>query len=421
MDVNKPWERRLKDLAHLLTCCASSYFDPDLFRMNLNQFLQTSRTVTFIIQKNKSNIPHFKEWYDKNVLTKWKNDTVMQWAKDSRNKIEKEGDLDLYSSLRVTLVFSYLNEEDVALDLGCNELLNAGVKKLIRLARRKLPSSVSDAAAIRIERRWVTASLSSYELLYSLNYIYMRVYECCQSLAAHLNSLIDNKILVSSEATFLREETRKVAYVKLRGMESHIVTSRDILMEPTCKPPEDFCARLIDSEFNRRPPTSLKETVQLFSHIAKNTFEYYGNHKSMLFFFDHQWKILDMLTTQFEDQTDKFIFWRFIAERIACEKIHGLIWISEAWIRDCNNDFLPIRNMPIVGERLHVRGIDRDNNRAYTFWNVMRNGDNTLPTLQLIPNENFSEYEKFEFLLIPAMRAMELPDPPYLSASRSTR
>jgi len=52
-----PWERRLGDLAHILESCGSSYFDPDRFRRNTNQFLQTSRTITFIIQKNKSEIP----------------------------------------------------------------------------------------------------------------------------------------------------------------------------------------------------------------------------------------------------------------------------------------------------------------------------------------------------------------------------
>lgn len=44
--TKKPWERRLKDLSHLLKCCIDTYFDPELFRLNLNQFLQTARTVT---------------------------------------------------------------------------------------------------------------------------------------------------------------------------------------------------------------------------------------------------------------------------------------------------------------------------------------------------------------------------------------
>ena len=37
----KPWERRLADLAQALANCAASYFDPDMFRRNLNHFLTT--------------------------------------------------------------------------------------------------------------------------------------------------------------------------------------------------------------------------------------------------------------------------------------------------------------------------------------------------------------------------------------------
>ena len=29
--TKKPWERRLKDLSHLLKCCIDTYFDPELF------------------------------------------------------------------------------------------------------------------------------------------------------------------------------------------------------------------------------------------------------------------------------------------------------------------------------------------------------------------------------------------------------
>jgi hypothetical protein len=97
-----PWERRLKDLAQVLVQCASTYFDPELFRMNTNHFLQTARTITFIIQKNKSIIPDYDTWYPRNVITAWAGDEVMGWAKDSRNTIEKEGDLDLHSKLRVS-------------------------------------------------------------------------------------------------------------------------------------------------------------------------------------------------------------------------------------------------------------------------------------------------------------------------------
>jgi hypothetical protein len=47
------WQKRLADLSHLLLQCHRNYMEPELFRRSINQFLQTARTVTFIIQKNK--------------------------------------------------------------------------------------------------------------------------------------------------------------------------------------------------------------------------------------------------------------------------------------------------------------------------------------------------------------------------------
>ena len=91
----RPWERRLKDLSFVLANCAQTYFDPELFRMHTNQFLQTARTVTFIIQKNKGGIPEFEAWYSSEVQENWRMDEVMLWARDARNKIEKVGDLEL--------------------------------------------------------------------------------------------------------------------------------------------------------------------------------------------------------------------------------------------------------------------------------------------------------------------------------------
>ena len=177
------WERRLKDLARLLEQCEATYFDPELFRMNTNQFLQTARTVTFLIQKDKALIPNFVTWYQANVLGPWSTDPRMKWAKDSRNTIEKVGDLELHSSLSTTLIVGHLEETDIQVDVGCEGLIGANIKRLIRFAEKKLPSGVSESAYVRIERRWVANTLSNWELLAALAYVYARLQEliCIQA------------------------------------------------------------------------------------------------------------------------------------------------------------------------------------------------------------------------------------------------
>ena len=188
-----PWERRLKDLGQILKNCSETYFEPELFRMNTNQFLTTARTVTFIIQKNKSKIDEFESWYDLNIIKKWTGDDIMKWAKDSRNQVEKIGDLELYSEVDVRLIFSYIEENDILIDCPDDHFIGYSIKKLVRFAQKQLPSGVSDGAVIKVERRWVANNLKTRELLDALVYVYARIYEVCKLLALHLDSKFDDK------------------------------------------------------------------------------------------------------------------------------------------------------------------------------------------------------------------------------------
>jgi hypothetical protein len=52
--------------------------------------------VTFILQKNKSNMPGFDFWYNR-WRERLKADPVLCWIVESRNRITKQGDLDTES------------------------------------------------------------------------------------------------------------------------------------------------------------------------------------------------------------------------------------------------------------------------------------------------------------------------------------
>ena len=73
------------------------YMEPQGFRLNLNALIQALRNVTFMLQKQKANLPDFIEWYPA-----WqesvKGDEVMSWVVRARNRIVKEADLELNST-----------------------------------------------------------------------------------------------------------------------------------------------------------------------------------------------------------------------------------------------------------------------------------------------------------------------------------
>lgn len=68
---------------------ASNYFEPARFMLALQNCITTSRTITFILQSNKADIPNFDAWYAVHVM-RWAADPIMKWAKEARNSIEKK-------------------------------------------------------------------------------------------------------------------------------------------------------------------------------------------------------------------------------------------------------------------------------------------------------------------------------------------
>lgn len=404
--TRKPWERRLEDLAHLLHGCSETYFDPELFRRNTNQFLQTARTVTFIIQKNKADIPKFDSWYRKQVLDGWAQDQVMTWAKDARNMIEKEGDLEINSILRVSLIFSYLEEEDVAVPCGRGELLGAGVKQLIRFAQKHLPTGIADAAGIRIERSWITTGLESLELLQALAYVYSRLYDCCQSLARRLERSLPKSIPEPSELAGLGDVARHVRLVKLRDLQTYHLRTDRMHATKENELPDEFKDRVKELIEKLGKPRDFQSAVAYYQGMAQATFCQWGNHINMLFLLNQDWSVQYMVTPVFADQTDKYFFWRMIGERVRVQKPHGLVHTTEVWIRDLSTAHprLPVRELPIKGECLQTCLIDADGNRSITTWDIHRTEENARPTLG--PPVEAEESDKRVFFLVPAMRGM---------------
>src|SRR6266852_625629 len=89
-------DRRLEDVHEQWHQAEKEYFNPEQFRIAIQSAIQTLRTVTFILQKHKKQIPEFEKWYGA-WQERFRADPLMKWMHDARNKIEKEGDLETHS------------------------------------------------------------------------------------------------------------------------------------------------------------------------------------------------------------------------------------------------------------------------------------------------------------------------------------
>lgn len=139
----------------------------------------------------------------------------MAWAKNFCNTIEKQGDLEMYSEAKATFILFYIEENDI--EFITNEsMLNIGIKKLVRLAQKKLLLYLTELFIIKLERRWVANTLKDYELLHALAIIYGRMYNCCNFFGIQINNLMGDDVILLTLFDFLFDEARRITYLKLK-------------------------------------------------------------------------------------------------------------------------------------------------------------------------------------------------------------
>ena len=116
-----------------------------------------------------------------------------------------------------------------------------------------------------------------------------------------------------------------------------------------------------------------------------------------------------MTGVHFEDQADKYIFWRRLADKVSAIKPAGLIFIGELWVRKIQNFLIDaIREMPITDECLQVFGADSSGKIEDVTWRIVRTLDDSLPTLQLLTKGYLKPVEETPNFLIPILRAWRL-------------
>lgn len=400
------WERRLKDLAMSLEACGASYLDPERFRLNSNHFLTTARTVSFLFQKDKASIEDFETWHRDNIYSPWHADKIMKWSIVSRNTIEKEGDLDLYSTVNATLIYSYFEEQDHSISLDKQICLSASIKRLTRFARSKLPSGVSDVAVIRVDRRWIANTLPDFELLQAFQYIYARMFEACTSLAKHLGMVLESSIPDPTTFDEVSTGSRGVHYMPLNSSHVRTIVAHRHAFDKKFSPPTWL--QMLQEERENSLPNSLATLVAFHEKMAYANFMAYGSHLAMLWLYDEKFKPIDFMGTAPADQVDKFIFWRTLSDRIHYLKAKYLIWVSEAWIRQGVDKKMatPTRNLPIVGEFLQVVGIDGCDKYVTVTWDIRHESQKSPPTLERRPPSEEDHEEEVSYYLVPARRAL---------------
>jgi hypothetical protein len=376
---------RLDDAHYLWHEAQINYFSPPRFRTNLNALIQTLRTITWLIQKNKGRIRDFNDWYSL-WQKRMKDDDVLRWLVHARNKIEKQGDLEKHSILRISLVASHTNELFYDM-IDTPSLKTTDILRQIDV--EAIPEELIEHALLRLERRWVAADLPAHELLNALAHVYGFLSDLVDD--AHSQAGLPVPLLITPQengsfrpfsgstayfqgrlpcmmaADDYRQQwidLKSGAYLQLRS-KSYKFNPRKIR-----KIKRRYDMSLIDG----KSPTSLEEWVWHLWRMARHMFERDGHHIQISFML-HRNDLLDLRQMEAASHRELYPFFRSLANEVARRGATEVIVISEIWIApfDPAQPYRRAELSPERGEGLQLSAVSANGEQINLFAPITRN------------------------------------------------
>jgi hypothetical protein len=321
-------ERRLEDARLYWHRAHESYSDPEEFRMMLNGCIQTLRTVTFLLQKQKKRIRGFDAWYG-NVRERLAGDAVMAWLVDARNTIEKVGDLEQTSTARLQVIDSYLDEPAVEIIVPPF----ADAETIGSMAREILAAHGVPNASVVVERRWVAETLPELEILEAAAH----GYRVLAGIIAEANCLsgTPEKAPASPERS---EERDPMEVAREDRMATVAVESGELLR--FARHPVDVSegdGELIRTRYGLTNDSigdigssDLGRAAEAYFAIARSLFERDGYHRSIAMLYKDD-EPRGVIPFDVRDQAEKYLMFRQLANEVARVRANRILIIGEVW------------------------------------------------------------------------------------------
>jgi hypothetical protein len=331
----------------------SEYFEPNRFRIAMQNCITSARSVTFILQNYKSVIPGFEEWYAP-WQSRFRDDPVMRWAVQARNKIEKQGDLETVSQMRVELVAAYVGNP-------VTKWTTMPVRWSLDQIRRSIPAKlisqyVIENGVLSIERRWVDTELPETEVLDALAHVYGQLALLTVSLHDHISlPLTEHRAGLSEHILHnLLQDGRSPSMERPLEDRAIYITVKDGSLVSYRR---DFKPRPSDAEYNRvqrrygnlklakRLTTSstLMEVAKVYFDIARTIMARDGHHLNVFIPLKGVRQI-GQVVAEPQSRADKYMLMRDIARYVRRIDADGLLHVSEAWMAQPED--IPRRRYP---------------------------------------------------------------------------
>ena len=398
---------RLVDAHRLWHQALENYEDPDGFRTYLNSCIQALRNVTFVLQKNKSQIPSFEEWYPE-----WQDrmsaDETLRWIDDARNQIVKEGDLATTSVAKVAVQWSYLEPSFREFKVDPLKSTREIIEETPIIVN--LPQELYEDGILVVERRWMVSDLPEQELLNALAYGYGRLmtltYDC--HVQANL-PLSKNEFSNGQHRLVLDREIEKVdarpacMIASSEDRTVHLNLSTGEVMDVS--PEEMETSPEIQEIAKKRygEPTQLQwtpgdtselETMASFLFEQAKTVLQRDRHHAPMAFLVSKSKIQPHIIPV-ADKSEKFRIWNWLAVQVEKHRASRVMVIAESWMAAAEDiePYQTASDSPERREVISVVGADMSGNKVSMMCPFERDGED------IILGETYSDYlEEINFL-----------------------
>ncbi len=367
---------RLQEVLTLWHKCAETYEDPDQFRTFLNACIQAVRNVTFVLQKQKSKIEGFDDWY-----SEWqeflKTDEIMKWCVQARNQIVKVGDLKKHSVAIVSYVASYLDSPQHTFEVSP---FSNSVEIAHHVTINLLPEELRDTGFLRIERRWVSNDFPDTELLEILAYAFVILERLLLDVEKRegpdFSGLkkdiqgefkkglgviqIDKNKLPYCMTAFEEYRTEWLQLPDLDAVRITLVSS-DIELEPKEKVVKRYGDFPTLSRAESEGLSPLKQQALIFLKQAKATLKKDKHLIPYAFLMTTDGR-MTIVNVAHDDYEDKYLIWESVAKVVERNRATSIITIGEMWGTPYDSDKPELRphESPKRYEVIHVAALSKD-------------------------------------------------------------
>ena len=342
----------------------------------------------------------------------------MRWMVNARNKIEKQGDLEIHSFVRAEIIASHMNEEVLGIQVPA-QLFDETKTIFDRLPRGEIGAHIFKHGVLRIQRRWVENSLSQYELLDATAIAYGRISQIVHDAHRQIGLDVPTTTNMETGQEFVagaREGKLPCMIGHAEARSLHVKLSDGSLFQVARvnRNIDKDDAKLIaerygDAHRNMFGPKNAgnEQIARSLFLTARRVFEIDGYHQSMIFLV-REGKVVHLFGIRPEDHAEKYMVMRTVADEVAKYDADAVIQLGEIWLAPADplNPFQRPEESPKREEAITATLVSKFGQPLMLSAQIVREGE----TVNLAETQEIRDEAAFLFSSVYETWGRSIPD-----------